>query len=271
MKVKGMSKKEYIAIAASIAVVAVVGVSMSSVGTKKDNKEIKNPDQVNSSDIGNTPVKSAQLEKDDVQPKVSPVTANKNETVPKTAPEKPNVETKKEEQTSEAVPPETPDTTQKTDEQQTSQIYEDEYEEAGLFEDTVTFMWPVEGEIVLDFSNDAVVYDPTLEQFRTNDNVCILANVGSEVVCAADGKVTSVTDDFEKGTVVVVDHGDGWTTTYSQLSDDKAVSVGDKVKKGEKIGNVSEPTAFGAAIGSHLEFKICQGDIAIDPKSAVNG
>lgn len=283
MKVKRMSKKEYIAVAASLAVVAVVGISLG--GGSDREAEIKNPNQLSSAEKGkenSAPVKSAQLQTEEV----SPVTANKNETVPKETPEtneknasdaaktdggktedsKPASEIQNGENGTETSEPQTP-----SDSSQTSQIYEDEYEEAGLFDDGITFMWPVEGEIAMDFSNDTVVYDPTLDQFRTNDTVCILAEEGAPVACAGDGTVASVTNDYEKGTVVVVDHGDGWTTTYSQLMDNAAVAVGDKVKKGEKLGEVGAPTSFGSAIGTHLEFKICQGENAIDPKVALNG
>ena len=47
------------------------------------------------------------------------------------------------------------------------------------------------------------------------------------------------------------------------------VAVGDAVKKGQQIGQVAKPTKYGSAIGTHLEFKVCQGEFAIDPKVAL--
>ena len=50
MKVKRMSKKEYIAVAASLAVVAVVGISLG--GGSDREAEIKNPNQLSSAEKG---------------------------------------------------------------------------------------------------------------------------------------------------------------------------------------------------------------------------
>ncbi len=138
--------------------------------------------------------------------------------------------------------------------------------ELTLFDDTQEMAWPVSGQIVMDYSTDTGIYDKTLEQYRTNDSVCIAADVGTEVCAAADGIITGITNDKILGVTVKVDHGNGWTSTYSQLDENLAVSEGEAVHKGDKIGVIANPTKYSVALGPHLEFSVFNGDSTTDPK-----
>jgi murein DD-endopeptidase MepM/ murein hydrolase activator NlpD len=133
------------------------------------------------------------------------------------------------------------------------------------FEDSDTMLWPVLGEIVMDFSTDALVYDKTLEQYRTNDSVCISAPSGTQVRSAAEGLVVAIETSKEFGNTVVVEHGNGWVTTYSQLQDNILVSVGDVVESGQIIGGVGEPSIYSALLGSHLNFIVSKDDVPVNP------
>ncbi len=135
-----------------------------------------------------------------------------------------------------------------------------------LFNDNDEMAWPVEGQILMDYSTDTAIYDKTLDQYRTNSSICISASLGSEVCASADGTVASVTKDDEKGVTVSLDHGNGWLSTYSQLQDNLAISEGQTVYKGEKIGVIAQPTKYGTAMGPHLEFSVFKDDEATDPK-----
>lgn len=171
------------------------------------------------------------------------------------------------------------DTTVKPDETNNSQdtnnesAYADMDNEEFALADTPdakpVFNWPLEGDIVMDFSSDALVYDATLEQYRTNDCICISAPQGTAVKAAADGTVESVSYDDENGYTVTVFHSNGWRTTYGQLSEDTAVSQGDIVKAGDIIGTISPPTKYSVALGDHLSFAVLENDTAIDPKVAL--
>ncbi|WP_405726286.1 peptidoglycan DD-metalloendopeptidase family protein [Anaerotignum sp.] len=128
-----------------------------------------------------------------------------------------------------------------------------------------TFAYPLQGEVVLPYSIDHAIYDPTLEQYRTNASVSLSAKQGTAVKAAADGTVQAVTEDVETGKTIVIAHADGWLTTYGQLEDAVAVKEGEKVTQGQKIGAVDDPTKYGAALGSHLEFAMEQNGETKDP------
>ncbi|MDO4301449.1 MAG: M23 family metallopeptidase [Clostridia bacterium] len=138
--------------------------------------------------------------------------------------------------------------------------------ELSLFDDSQEMEWPVSGQIVMDYSNDTGIYDRTLEQYRTNDSICISADIGTEVCAASDGIITSITKDKISGVTVSVDHGNGWSSTYSQLDENLAVSEGEAIHKGDKIGAVTNPTNYSVALGPHLEFAVFNNETATDPK-----
>ena len=94
------------------------------------------------------------------------------------------------------------------------------------------FAAPLEGEmkVVLGYSTDHAIYDPTLEQYRTNASVSLSAKQGTEVKAAADGVVKEVKKDAQAGNLVRIAHGEDWLTTYGQLADAVAVKEGESVK-----------------------------------------
>ena len=135
-----------------------------------------------------------------------------------------------------------------------------------LFDDGQEMSWPVEGRIVMDYSVDTAVYDKTLDQYRTNDSLSIEAAADTEVHAAADGVVEAVSNDRVNGNTVVLAHGNGWTTTYSQLRDDINVTEGEVVCEGDVIGRVGTPSVYSEALGTHLTFTVSKENNTVDPK-----
>ena len=142
-------------------------------------------------------------------------------------------------------------------------------QQAGIFKDELLFAMPLAGNIVMDYSVDHTIYDATLDQYRTNDHISIEAKKGDSVKAAEDGTVESIQTDDERGITVVINHENGWQTTYSQLQEDVVVKEGDKVKKGQEIGFVAEPTKYSVALGEHMDFSMAKDGIKVDPKSNV--
>ena len=143
-----------------------------------------------------------------------------------------------------------------------------EPEEAPVSAEAVpTFSWPVEGEVVLPFSTDVAIYDPTLDQYRTNEVVAIQAEEGEAVKAAAAGTVSEVMEDSIHGTQVVIAHQNGWQTTYGQL--EAAVRPGQTLTAGETVVYVVSPTKYGVALGPHVDFQVLRDGAAIDPATAL--
>lgn len=132
-----------------------------------------------------------------------------------------------------------------------------------------SFEYPVIGEIVMDYSIDSAIFDVTLEQYRTNDSISISVAKGEDVLSSAEGTVSNIYTDIENGTTVVIDHENGWQTTYSQLDKNTAVSKGDTVLGGQKIGTVSSPSTYSVALGDHIDFAVAKNGETVDPKTVL--
>jgi septal ring factor EnvC (AmiA/AmiB activator) len=126
-------------------------------------------------------------------------------------------------------------------------------------------VWPIEGEILLDYSMDSSIYFPTLEQYRYNPAMVIEAAVNDKVCSAARGTITNISESEETGCTVTQDLGDGYTAVYGQLKEVN-FAVGDTVESGQVIGYVSEPTKYYSVEGSNVYFSLSKDGKAVDPK-----
>jgi len=124
--------------------------------------------------------------------------------------------------------------------------------------------WPVEGNVILDFSMDATVYFSTLKQYKYNPAILIQGEVNTPVIAAADGVVTEISSNEEIGDFVTMALGNDYSLQYGQL---KAleVSMGEEVKAGDIIGYISEPSKYYVIEGSHLYLKLMNGEKPVDP------
>ena len=129
---------------------------------------------------------------------------------------------------------------------------------------------PLKGEVLMAFSVDQLVYSPTLADWRTHDGVDISAKPGTTVLAATAGTVASVEDDPLMGTTVVIDHEDGYTTTYANLQTTPTVEPGDLVTAGQIIGAVGTTAAAEAAQSPHLHFSVARDGEAVDPDEFLN-
>ena len=129
--------------------------------------------------------------------------------------------------------------------------------------------WPVLGEVVMGYSSDRLIYDMTLDQYRTNDNISIAAEIGSQVLASASGIVEFVGYTRESGNYVIINHGNGWITTYGQLQDGVLVRAGDVVRAGQPIGGVCSPSIYGVLLGNHVNFRVENHGVSVDPRTVL--
>jgi murein DD-endopeptidase MepM/ murein hydrolase activator NlpD len=126
---------------------------------------------------------------------------------------------------------------------------------------------PVKGGVVEAFAMEQLIYDPTLGDWRTHDGVDIAADLGTDVLAAANGTVDRVTDDPMMGTTVVLKHADGSQTVYANLESKPPVKAGDTVTAGEVIGAVGATSAAESGEASHLHFGVLKDGKPVNPES----
>lgn len=132
------------------------------------------------------------------------------------------------------------------------------------FNEDSKLKWPIEGNVILDYSMNATVYFSTLKQYKYNPAILIQGEVNTPVVAAADGIVTEISSNEEIGDYVVMTLGNDYQLVYGQL---KALEVaeGDSVEKGQLLGYISEPTKYYVVEGSNLYLELLNGTEPVDP------
>ncbi|MCI6005727.1 MAG: M23 family metallopeptidase [Blautia sp.] len=130
-------------------------------------------------------------------------------------------------------------------------------------EDTLT-EWPVNGNILLDYSMDQTTYFPTLDQYKLSPAIAVQAVEGAPVAAACAGKVFAIEETAQTGTTVTMELGNGYQAIYGQLTN-LTVSEGDTVEKGTIIGYINAPTKYYSTEGSNLYFAMKRNGEPIDP------
>lgn len=132
------------------------------------------------------------------------------------------------------------------------------------YDDSTPLTWPVAGSVILDYSMDATVYFPTLDQYKYNPALIIGAETGGQVVASAKGIVESIDVNEETGTTLTLSLGNEYELVYGQLKEVTA-AVGEVVEQGQLLGYVSEPTKYYCKEGSNLYFEMKKSGEPVDP------
>jgi murein DD-endopeptidase MepM/ murein hydrolase activator NlpD len=111
------------------------------------------------------------------------------------------------------------------------------------------FRWPHDGRILAGFS-------------ASHDGIDIAANPLDMVRASASGTVVFAGEERTRfGNQVLIDHGNGWQTSYGHLAR-VTVAKGDIVKAGERIGLAGDA---GLATRTELHFEIRHEGRDVDP------
>lgn len=130
----------------------------------------------------------------------------------------------------------------------------------------LVFTWPVNGSVIAPFSVEALAYDETMGDWRTHGGVDISSSLGTRVMAAANGTVAAIYEDDLMGTTVVIDHGQGLTSVYSNLAEVPTVSMGDTVTTGAIIGSVGSTAVAESGRAPHLHFAMYLDNAAVNPE-----
>ena len=137
------------------------------------------------------------------------------------------------------------------------------------FSDNDSLVWPVVGNILINYSMDKTIYFPTLDQYKYNPTIVIQANEGDMITAAAAGKVTSVFTDPQIGNAVTMDLGNGYEITYGQLTG-ILVSEGSYVSMGDMIAQVAAPTKYYSVEGTNVYFKLTKDGEPVNPMTRLS-
>jgi murein DD-endopeptidase MepM/ murein hydrolase activator NlpD len=128
-------------------------------------------------------------------------------------------------------------------------------------DDYVPSIMPVKEEDVKITSGFGMRMHPILKEKRMHNGIDFSAKMGTEIVATANGTIRSAKSDGAYGNRVIIDHGNGFSTSYNQMQK-WIVEPGQSVKKGEVIGYVGNT---GLSTGPHLHYEIMKDGAYVDP------
>ena len=132
------------------------------------------------------------------------------------------------------------------------------------FAPNTVLLWPLDGNVVLEYSMDKTIYFSTLDQYKYNPAIVISGAVGNEVIAAAAGQVVSIEQDAVLGTKITMNLGNGYEAIYGQLKD-VSVKEGDRITAGSVLGYVSQPTKYYTVEGPNLYFQLLKDSVPVNP------
>lgn len=115
---------------------------------------------------------------------------------------------------------------------------------------SVPTIWPVNGNVSSEFSFRV---DPINSSNAFHQGLDIRASIGTPVKATASGRVIKAEfNNSGYGNMVVIDHGNGYTTLYAHNSS-LNVATGDKVEQGDIIALSG---ATGRVTGPHVHYEV---------------
>lgn len=132
------------------------------------------------------------------------------------------------------------------------------------YSEATEMLWPVDGNVIMNYSMDQTVYFATLDQYKYNPAMIIAGDAGSQVVASARGIVKSIEEKVDTGLTMTLDIGSGYELVYGQLKD-LQFQEGSLVEAGEMIGYVQQPSRYYTVEGCNLYFQVLKDGAAVDP------
>ena len=101
---------------------------------------------------------------------------------------------------------------------------------------------------------------------HTHNGVDFPAPAGTPIFATAAGKVVKSGHDPASGNFVIIDHGDGTTSSYSHMQAASALRPGDVVTPDTRLGGVG---STGRSTGPHLHMVVRQNGKTVDPTKVI--
>ena len=119
--------------------------------------------------------------------------------------------------------------------------------------------WPADGRIISKFGRQ---WNPKLKTTTENPGIDIKGKPGSSIRTVLGGVVTTITYIRGYGTTIIVDHGGGFYTVYSHVTNIQT-NVDSQVRNGDVIAYMGDS---GSINGSKLHFEIWGKGQKLDPE-----
>ena len=122
--------------------------------------------------------------------------------------------------------------------------------------------WPTEGRVILKFGKQ---WNARLKTTTDNPGIDIKGQPGSPIRATMSGVVTTITYIRGYGTTIIIDHGGGFYTVYSHVTNIQT-QVDSEVRSGDVIAYMGDS---GSVNGSKLHFEVWGKGQKLDPEKGL--
>ena len=124
--------------------------------------------------------------------------------------------------------------------------------------DAQVFVLPANGYVMREYTEDALVFSPTMNDYRVHLGVDIAGKIGDPVYAFCEGTVKEVSNHPFMGKTVVISHANGIESRYMNLANElpENIKVGETVAVGTVIGAIGETALAECADSPHLHFEV---------------
>ncbi len=129
---------------------------------------------------------------------------------------------------------------------------------------SVFYSFPLGNKVAREYSKGEIVKNQTTNDWRTHNGVDINGAKGDQVNAISDGVVAELEHSEIWGTIVTINHGNGFTAKYYGLQKDSTVKPGEEIKANSKIGTLGE-IPIESADGIHLHFELYKDGVTVSP------
>ncbi len=119
--------------------------------------------------------------------------------------------------------------------------------------------WPAEGRVIAKFGRQ---WNPKLKTTTENPGIDIKGKPGSEIRTVLNGVVTTITYIRGYGTTIIVDHGGGFYTVYSHVTNIQT-NIDSEIRGGDVIAYMGDS---GSVNGAMLHFEIWGNKGKLNPE-----
>ncbi|MBQ3524609.1 MAG: M23 family metallopeptidase [Clostridia bacterium] len=129
---------------------------------------------------------------------------------------------------------------------------------------SVFYSFPLGNKVAREYSKGEIVKNKTTDDWRTHNGVDINGAEGDQVNAICDGTVTELEHSEIWGTIITINHGNGFTAKYYGLQKDGVAQPGEEIKANSKIGVLGE-IPIESADGIHLHFELYKDGVTVSP------
>ena len=148
------------------------------------------------------------------------------------------------------------------DQEELSQRMMEFFQDQQSLLDSTPSIWPVKGWITSGFGTRK---SPFTGKRTMHSGLDIATKSGTPIIAPANGIVSFAGKKGSFGNVLVIDHGNGYSTFYGHCSK-LLKNVGDKVKRGDTVAKVGNT---GRSTGSHLHYEVRVNSVAENPEKYI--